>query len=471
MEQNKNSDSSLSIKSVIKLVAFVLVVLGGGILATGLTPTIFPKQASAEARSVDQLFTVLLLLGGIVFFLIQGLLLVSVIAFRARPGDTSDGKASHGNMTLEIVWTIIPALTVAFIAIISFKVWSDNSAVKDNENIINGESIPIEVKGQQYAWSIAYLTDDVDVEGKPIIINTGNVLYTYVGQNVRLDMQAQDVIHSFWVPAMRVKQDLLPGNLNAGGRLTQLRFTPVTIEGESYPARYPIVCAELCGDGHSRMTGTVIVYESRTAFETEWYNPKVEELRVPPKDPVARGAGIITSFPCSGCHTLSSLGWTGVTGPSLEGIGARAGERGAAAGGETAEEYLVNSLWNSTEYLVPGYGPLMPKFGPEQSGAYQMSAENLYAIVAYLCTETGGGDSDCDVANNTLEVPAAIEREFGLIVDVNFGGSAVSGTSPEATPEVNVPSAESTAEATAEAESTDEPEATAEATTEAESSD
>ena len=139
-----------------------------------------------------------------------------------------------------------------------------------------------------------------------------------------LTLQTQDVIHSYWVPAMRVKQDLLPGDPMKGGRPTELRFTPVQVEGETYPAEYPIVCAELCGDGHGRMRGTVVVYEDESQFLELFYEPAIHAVLNPPADPVLRGEMEIQNYICNSCHVLDSLGWTGVTGPPLNGVADRA---------------------------------------------------------------------------------------------------------------------------------------------------
>lgn len=423
MDNNNNNRPSLGVDTIVKVVAFALLLLIGGVLLSTLTPVIFPPQASAESRSVDNLFRVLLVLGGIVFFLIQGLLVISVIAFRARPGDHSDGPASHGNMTLEIVWTIIPSLVVVFLAILSFNVWNQNTAAKDDENRVNGESITINVTGARYAWTHSYETNvsNPNAEGESVVLNSGPILHTYIGQNVYLTLQTQDVIHSYWIPAMRVKQDLLPGDPAEGGRPTYLRFTPVRIEDEQYPAEYPIVCAELCGDGHGRMRGTVVVYESEEQYLELFYEPEVDRVLNPPADPVLRGEGIIGNYACQGCHVLDQLGWAGLTGPSLNNVAATAGER---RGGYTAEEYLAESVWHSTAYLVPGYQGLMPVFAPADvvpNGTGQISAEELYMIVSYLCTIPSPEESDCDTENLTTSVPGAIDSIFGVTVDVSLG--------------------------------------------------
>lgn len=470
---NNNNRMSLSAETIAKLGAGIALMILGSALLLSFIPSILPTQASAEAQSVDSLFGVLLFLGGIVFFLIQGLLVLSVFAFRAKPGDTSDGPSNHGNMTLEIVWTIIPSIVVVFLAIISFSIWNANTAPKENENMVNGASIAYNVTGQQYAWTHEYVTNvaNPNEDNEPVVLSTGNILHVYAGQNLNLTLQTQDVIHSYWIPAMRVKQDLLPGNPAEGGRPTQIRFSPIIVENETYPAEYPIVCAELCGDGHGRMRGTVVVYENEEQFLELFYDPAVDAILNPPADPVLRGESTIQTYACSGCHALDSLGWVGQTGPALNGIADRAGER---VSGQTAEEYIANSLWNPGAYLAPGYQNLMPVHGPDQPGATQMSAEQLYTVVAYLCTQ--GDNSDCDNENNTEAIPAAINSLFGVEVDVTFGMDASGDPSAEATAEAESTD-EPSAESTAEAESTDEPsaeatdeadaEATAEATDEA----
>src|SRR5690606_27658530 len=131
------------------------------------------------------------------------------------------------------------------------------------------------------------------------------------------------VIHSFWVPSMRIKQDLLPG------RVTEVRFTPIE------PGVYRVVCAELCGSGHGDMAGQivngnlvggwVIVHPDEETYRREFLEPETLSVLFPPEDPVELGRQILASgrYPCNTCHTLDDLGWVGTIGPSLNGIGAR----------------------------------------------------------------------------------------------------------------------------------------------------
>ncbi len=224
--QNRNSNTtgeSMPIPSIGFMVIFGVFVLVAGIgvalLARNGVLPVLPVQASEQAKRTDDLFYVLLGIGSMVFFLIQGLLLYSVVRFRAKPNDVSDGPNFHGNALLEIVWTIIPTVVVIVLAVLSVVVWNTNNAVSENENLVDGQKITINATGQRYAWSFEYLTNETNINSEPIVINSKE-LHTYVGQDVKVDLNPVDVIHSFWVPAMRIKQDVIPG------RLTSIRFKP-----------------------------------------------------------------------------------------------------------------------------------------------------------------------------------------------------------------------------------------------------
>ena len=417
MDNTRSNIPSISPAAVVVTAVFLLVSVIGINWFTTFVPVVLPEQASAESKSVDELFYILMIIGGVVFFMIQGMLLISVIAFRARPGDHSDGPTYHGNPLLEVIWTVIPAMVVVFLAVVSYNIWTQNSEPKASVNMVEGQSISINVTGARYAWTHQYVTERFDEAGNQIVINSGPDLHTFIGQNVDLTLQTQDVIHSYWAPAMRVKQDLLPGDPAQGGRPTQLRFTPVRVEGRAYPAEYPIVCAELCGDGHGRMRGSVIVYEDENQFLDLFYEPAIHGILNPPADPVLRGEMEIQNYICNSCHILDSLDWTATTGPSLNGIAERAGER---VPGQSAEEYIATSIWNSGAFRVPGYDQQMAAFGPDVvEAANVMTPEQLYSIVAYLCTQ--GEGSDCDMDNASTAIPDAIQTVFGYEVDITFG--------------------------------------------------
>jgi cytochrome c oxidase subunit 2 len=386
-------------RTLVTLVIVGLVLLGGGFLISQSTPLLFPPQASAEAEGVDNLFKLMLFIGGAIFLLVQGALVYSVWRFRAKPGDTSDGPAIHGNTFLETIWTAFPAVIVLVLTVLAYQVWVNNRAEKSDELVAH-------VQGARFAWTFAYdvpvtpLPADVlvadlpaslqaDIADDGIITINSSVLHTYVGRSVMLEMRSDDVIHAFWIPAMRIKQDVIPG------RLTEIRFTPI-LAGE-----YPVVCAELCGGGHGQMRvpAGIIVHEDETAYNA-WLEDAVFNRLHPPDDPVLRGRQILDEGPynCRGCHTLAEFGWQGVTGPNLNGVGDRAASVRATATGLTPYEYLQQSLHDPQSYLVPGYGPLMIVSPP-------LTEEDIPLIAAYLCTQTATGESACPEIATPEEQP------------------------------------------------------------------
>ncbi|MFW5696427.1 MAG: cytochrome c oxidase subunit II [Phototrophicaceae bacterium] len=364
-----NRSSGLLIPTLIGI-AILLVI--GGFLISQLTDWLFATQASAEAEQIDELFRVFLGIGGGLFLLVQGLLLYSVIRFRKRKGDESDGPTIHGNVALELTWTAIPSVVVLVLVIYSYQVWSDIRAPKDNEMVVHGI-------GARYAWTFEYTDDRVDET------ISSNTLHTYVGRPVRMVLDAQDVIHSFWVPAMRIKQDLMPG------RTTEISFTP------TQAGRYRVVCAELCGAGHGQMWAWIEVYEDEETYLASFADPAVERILNPPEDPAELGRQVIQSYACTGCHVLDDLDWQGVTGPSLNNVGDTASRR---IPGYTAEEYLYESVYYSGAFIVAGYDNVMPQYQPDDpDGPNYMPVEDVRAIVAYLCTLTDDGESACDLEN------------------------------------------------------------------------
>jgi cytochrome c oxidase subunit 2 len=363
---------------------FVLLVIGGLIIGEA-APLVLPPQGSAESHQVDNLFKIMLVIGGAIFLLVQGMLVFSVIRFRAKPGDNSDGMNMHGNPTLEFVWTLIPAVIVLILSVISFQVWVSITSAKDNE-------MTVQATGARFSWSFAYEIPEQDVT-----VNS-SVLHTYVGQPVRMVLNTADVIHSFYVPAMRIKQDLL------SGRETEIRFTP-TLAGE-----YPIFCAELCGSGHGDMRARIVVHPDEATY-LAWFEPEADRVLNPPEDPVERGRQLLATGPygCAGCHTLDDLGWTGTTGPNQNGLADRVVSARVPATGLTPEEYLERSLYHPAEYLVPGFGALMPAFQPDDpSAANYIAPDEMVAIVSYLCTLSASGESVCDL-EHLQELAAELE--------------------------------------------------------------
>ncbi|MDQ7034307.1 MAG: cytochrome c oxidase subunit II [Anaerolineae bacterium] len=261
MDISKNPSQQSAI-STMPLIIFGVLALVFGLGTYVFYPSwgTLPMQASVQAERTDELFRVLIGISAVVFFLVQGLVYYAAVAFRAKANDFTDGPAIHGNVMLEIVWTIVPSVIVVTIALYSFVVWSDNTEVlaADSINVVDGEPLDINVYAQRFGWSFEYITNEENVEGDIIVLNSLD-LHTYVGQNLFLRMDTRDVIHSFWVPTMRIKQDLLPG------RTTEVRFTTMDPEvGWQFGAALsPVtVYAEARADSE-------IVFEDLTETDTD----------------------------------------------------------------------------------------------------------------------------------------------------------------------------------------------------------
>jgi cytochrome c oxidase subunit 2 len=225
-----------------------LIVIGGlaaGIAsAVALIPDWLPRSASDEAGRIDFVFW---FVTGICIFVFAIVAAVSVMAmwkFRVKPDDDSDGPPVHGHTGLEIAWTALPALLVTAIAIVSAIVLAKDDAAGANPLRVN-------VYAQQFFWSYSYPGYDN---------KESSILRLPLNRSVVLRMTAKDVIHSFWVPEFRQKQDVVPGIHPT------LHITPNKL------GTYPVVCTELCGVGHGLMRSRVIVMKPE-AFET-WAKKK-----------------------------------------------------------------------------------------------------------------------------------------------------------------------------------------------------
>jgi cytochrome c oxidase subunit II len=246
----------------------------------GQNHTLMPMQASLQAPLVDGFFNVMFTIAIALFLVVEGTILIFLVKFRRRRGDDTDGLPIEGNVPLEIFWTAIPTVIVLGLGIYSVDVFNQMggfepaghphsaahvasmpgtalaATLSDTEAKVAPAIAPtigigaspqtlnkpadlvVDVKGIQYAWIFNYPDSGI----------TSGELHIPVGADVQLNLSAQDVIHSFWVPNFRLKQDALPGIP------TELRFVATK------PGTYPVVCAELCGGYHGSMRTEVIVH-------------------------------------------------------------------------------------------------------------------------------------------------------------------------------------------------------------------
>jgi cytochrome c oxidase subunit II len=229
--------------SIVQLI--MIGVLAGAVAsAVALIPNWLPHSASREAGRIDFVFWFVTGICIFVFSIVAAVTLYAVWKFRAAPDDDSDGPPIHGNTGLEIVWTAVPTLLVTAIAIVSAIVLAKDDAAGANPLRVN-------VYGQQFFWSFDYPGYNKKVS---------TILRLPVNRSVVLTMHAKDVLHSFWVPEFRQKQDLVPG------LHPTLHITPDKV------GTYPLICTELCGLGHGLMRSRVIVMKP-DAFE-KWAEAK-----------------------------------------------------------------------------------------------------------------------------------------------------------------------------------------------------
>ena len=271
---------------------------------------LLPVAATDEAPLIDGLFNTMMTVSTGIFLIVEGVLIYAVIRYRRRAGDNEDGPPVEGNVPLEILWTAIPAIIVIGISIYSFDVYNNiggfdpHSAhaapmMEDAMNmpgtamaatLINADASPqvsqldsnsdavskpaeliINVTGMQYAWIFNYPDTD---------LTTGE-LHVPIGKKVEINMTANDVIHAFWVPEFRIKQDAIPG------RRTNLSFTP------RKAGDYQLICAELCGPYHGVMKSQVVV-ETQEAFDS-WMQEQLLASKDMPNQTVAMNSMTMTA--------------------------------------------------------------------------------------------------------------------------------------------------------------------------------
>jgi cytochrome c oxidase subunit 2 len=207
-------------------------------VAAGLAIDWFPTNATSSAGEIDTLYDVLIIVSVPIFVLVMTVAIYSVIRFRARPGDKSDGAPIHGNARLEVIWVLVPTIIVASLAAYAWIVLDDVEAKKQNELLVD-------VYGQQFTWRFDYPRPGGGA--KPV--KGAHQLWLPKDRPVYFRIHTDDVIHSFWVPQFRLKQDAVPG------LTTRIRVTPDKV------GSYQVVCTELCGLGHATMRNTVRVVE------------------------------------------------------------------------------------------------------------------------------------------------------------------------------------------------------------------
>ncbi len=338
----------------------------------------FPKSADTASHPIDTLYDVLLICSVPIFVLVMTVAIYSVVKFRARPGDMRDGAPIHGNTRLEVIWVTIPFLLVTGLAIYGWVVLNNVEAKKPGERIVN-------VVGQQFTWHFQYAKNGTGDPGP--CGNSGqnqvtaNELVLQEDKPVYFRICTKDVIHSFWVPEFRLKEDAVPA------LTTHIRLTPNRL------GNYTVVCTELCGLGHSTMRSPVHVVQAGQF--ASWLKQQTQPAAAAAGGGAQAGGGgaggnaqaggaaeakqLFTANGCGGCHTLADAGGNGTIGPNLNTIKTSAAKFGKQLH-ETPAQYVTQSIKDPAAFVVPGY----PKGVMPSTFGQSLSPQQIDTLVKYL---------------------------------------------------------------------------------------
>lgn len=298
---------------------------------------LFPDRASTIAPQVDALYFYLIAVSGFFALLIAVLVIVFAIKYRRRSEDEIP-PAIRGGMALEIAWSVIP-LCIAM----TFFFWGAKIYFRMNRP--PDDALQIYVVGKQWMWKLQHADGMREI----------NELHVPVGRPVQLTMTSEDVIHSFFVPAFRMKRDVVPG-----------RYATVWFQA-TRPGRYHLFCSQYCGTNHAKMIGWVEVMEP-IAYQN-WISGGGGSESL-----ASSGAKLFQQHACNSCHRPDSL----ARGPNLEGL---FGRQVKLADGRTVTadaSYIRESILNPSAKMVEGFQPIMPTF----QGL--INEEGVLQLVAYI---------------------------------------------------------------------------------------
>jgi cytochrome c oxidase subunit II len=298
---------------------------------------LFPEQASTMATRVDTLFFFLVAVSVFFVALIFSLIVFFAVKYRRRTEDERPPPI-EGKIWLEVAWSVIPlGLTlIMFVwgAIVYFDIYNPPN-----------DALEISIVGRQWMWKAQHPDGQSEI----------NELHVPLGQPVKLIMTSEDVIHDFFLPAFRVKQDVLPG-----------RYTTLWFEANR-TGEYPLFCAEYCGTQHSGMIGRVVVLEP--AEFQKWLSGGATGMSM-----AELGASLFQRFGCQACHRAGGT----PQGPSLTGAFGKTVKLESGPTVIVDEDYIRESIVDPRAKIVAGYQPIMPTF----KGL--ISEEGLLQLIAYI---------------------------------------------------------------------------------------
>ncbi len=311
----------------------------GGLFLAQTAGFWLPDSATIDP-AMDPVFYFILIICSVLFFLVVGTMAFFVVRYRRRPGRDAEKTISH-SMLLETTWTVIPLIIVAVIFYEGFAAYMRMETAPPN-------CYDLRVTARQWSWLFTYPNGYSDEN-----------LHVPAGEPVRLTMTSEDVIHGLWIPAMRVKMDVVPG------RYTSVWFQP------DKPGTYNLLCTEYCGDEHSNMLATVVV-QPREEFDA-WLKNASDFLRTLP--PVEAGRKLYLKHGCAQCHSADG---TAGTGPTLKGIYGKTHEM---IGGDKLlvdDNYIRESILDPQKKIKAGYQPVMSTYKG------QISDAEITAVIEFI---------------------------------------------------------------------------------------
>ena len=337
--RSSTATTALTIGAILILgIVGVLLVSGGDPigLSERVVSSLYPPEAvTSQGVQIRELYTIVFLIAVVIFFVVEGLIVWTVLRYKRKATDDELPPQTHGNAIAEVVWTVVPTLIVAFIFVISWQTLNTVDAVSANPDY------KIRAVAAQFQWTFEYLPDDWEppVEGQPapppplytefVPVRNGEAggLNVPAGRSVKLYLSSPDVIHAFYVPQFLFKRDVVPGRTNVFEFNVDERFAGQTFNGQ---------CAELCGSGHAIMLFTVHAM-APTDFDA-WLQERIDQA--PPPAPSGEPS---TSAPPEGSAPPDASA--------------------PPSGGETAVEIsALNLAFDTTEVTVAADAPFQILF-------------------------------------------------------------------------------------------------------------
>ena len=282
-----------------------------------------PPPDSSTAPAMDSVFYLILSICALFFFLVVAFMTYFAIVYRRRPGHVSQKTATHSNV-LEITWTVIPLIIVAYIFFAGFNAYMQMKTAPQN-------AYEILVKARKWDWFFTYPNGHVDSD-----------LHVPINEPVKLIMSSEDVIHSLSIPAFRVKMDCVPG-----------RYTYAWFQGTK-PGTYGLFCTEYCGDSHYNMLANVVVHPSGE-FDAWLEKAANFFMTLPP----AEAGKILFTRRCNQCHSDDG---TAKTGPTFKGAFGATHKMRDGSSVVVNEDYIRESIMDPQAKVRDGFPPAMPTF-------------------------------------------------------------------------------------------------------------